>query len=68
MTGVVVVRSASRRNIDDVAIYRPEKSLPNTVVIMVTHKASNAEIISAVRGLVSDKELTAIREALDGGF
>jgi hypothetical protein len=65
MIGVVVVRSASRRTINDIAIYRPGKSMPNTVVIMVMYKASNAEIISAVRGLVSDEELAAVHDALD---
>ncbi len=63
MTGVVVVRSASRRTINDLAIYRPA-SMPDTVVIMVMHTASDAEIISAVRGLVSDEELAAVVDYL----
>jgi hypothetical protein len=65
MTFAVVVRSANR-SIDDLSIYRPHASMPDTVVLYVALSLTDEQILAAVRGRLSDEELTAVQCFLGG--
>lgn len=61
----VVVHSSSRIKSDDFEIYRPEQAGSIKLVIMAPLAASDTEILSAVRGLLSDEELAAVIDFLE---
>lgn len=61
--GAIVVRSHSRRRLDEVDIYRPQ-TLPGRLVVMCSHLASDAQIIDACMGLLSDQEMALVFEHL----
>jgi hypothetical protein len=63
MTRAVVVRSASRRTIDDIEVFRPIH-MPDSVVIFCMSTASAEAIVARVGGLLSDDENAAVADYL----
>lgn len=61
---VVIVRSHSRRQLDEVEVHRPG-SMPGRLVIMCNHKATDSQIIDACMGKLSDDEMARVFEYFD---
>jgi hypothetical protein len=61
--GAVIVRSHSRRRLDEVSVYRPQ-SMPGRLVVMCSHIATDAQIIDACMGLLTDDEMSLVFEHL----
>jgi hypothetical protein len=61
--GAVIVRSNSRRRLDEVSVYRPQ-SMPGRIVVMCSHVATDAQIVDACVGLLTDEEMALVFEHL----
>jgi hypothetical protein len=61
--GAVIVRSNSRRQPDEVSVYRP-RSMPGRVVLFCCHLATDEQIVDACVGLLTDGEMALVFEHL----